>query len=253
MENIAIIGSGISGLMVAWACEQSSVGYAVYTDKVVKPKVAGFMYLHDACGMPLQQYELTQRIVPEGVDISDAAKFYSMRIYGTEMIGNSLPSIAENPVVKIWNMTEAVDHIWEHIEGKVKRKTFRDLDHILDFSEDYDLVFSTVPLDKMDKRCGVYFYNECYVETKLESKCTRNWVEYNGGDEHLRPHRWGCLFGHSFSESNSKPGKIMKKVAFGKNYPDVPENVILCGRYGAWDKTILVDDVYRMVREKLNG
>ena len=247
--KVAILGSGISGLLAAWACQSSDVDYEVYSTDAAPPKPFGFTFLHSPCGIPLQPQTLIQIVVPPDVSVEEASKFYSKKVYGTNVIGSSLPYVFANPEIEIYNMSEAVKFLWNATHRK--RKTFRDLDEVIRFSEGFDVTFSTIPIDRLDHDTH-YFFVESFVEIrKFDAPC-HNVVFYNGGVNAVA-YRWGHLFGQYFEEKRERPGTPVRKVAFVKNMPEVPSNLILCGRYGAWDKSILSHNVYDMVLEKIDG
>lgn len=248
-----VFGSGLSGLFAAWACHEKGVDYVVYTDKVVKPKVKGFVYLHHHCGLPVRSDTLHQNVVPVNVDPYKASEFYSTMVYGGPSIPNSLLSIVDNPVVTIWNMEQAVDHIWDLIKDKVRLRTMGSLDQVLSVTnKEADIGFSTIPLSEIDKE-GIYYFVESYVTVASDPSAERNQVFYNGGMKDEKAYRWGVLNGHRFSESREKlgPGRAVRKVVFARYMPRVPDNLRLVGRYGAWDKTQLAHIVYEKVKKAL--
>lgn len=247
-----IFGSGLSGLFAAWACHEKGVDYVVYTDKVAKPKVKGFVYLHHHCGLPVKSTLLRQIVLPEGVDPFKASDFYSKMVYASPDIPNSLLSVYREPVVTIWNMEQAVDYIWGVIGDKVKLRTVRDLDEVLDITtREADIGFSTIPLTEIDKN-GIYYFVESYVTVTPDQTSTEDVVYYNGGLTDEKAYRWGTINGQKFRESRDKPGRIVRKVVFARYMPRVPDNLRLVGRYGAWDKTQMAHVVYEKVTKALD-
>lgn len=246
-----VFGSGLSGIFAAWACHESGVDYVVYTDKVVKPTVQGFMYLHKPCGLPLSSELLKQHVVPMAGDPNKASEFYSNRVYGNPSIPNSLKYAFDNPEVQIWNMHAAIEHIWGHIGDRVKPRVIKNLAEVVSItSHEADLGFSTIPLPVLDKD-GIYNSVEAYVTVSPDPSAMYNAVYYNGGVEDEPAYRWGVINGQRFTESRVKPGRVVHKVTFAKYAPRVPDNLKLVGRYGAWDKTHLAHVVYDKVKRAL--
>jgi len=248
-----IFGSGLSGLFAAWACHEKGIDYVVYTNRVEKPKVRGFMYLHHHCGLPVRSALLTQVVVPEGVDPEKASKFYSNLVYKNPETPNSLKYAYNEPIVTIWNMTQAVNHIWELIRSRVKLRTIRDLDEVISITgKEAEIGFSTIPLPKLDRE-GLYYFVDSYVTVALKPEAKENIVYYNGGLVGESAYRWGVINGQRFSESREKPGVTVHKVVFANYMPHVPDNVMLVGRYGAWDKSQMAHIVYEKVKKALES
>ncbi len=249
-----IFGSGLSGLFAAWACESKGVDYVVYTDRVVKPKVKGFVYLHEKCGLPVSSSKLRQIVQPENVSCDQASDYYSQMVYASPSIPNSMKYVYDNPVVTIWNMSEAVDHIWGVISDRVKLRTMRDLDEVLSVTtKEANVGFSTIPLTDLDKE-GIYYSVESYVTVTPDPTASVDFVCYNGGLKDEKAYRWGSINGQAFRESREKPGKSVRKVVFAKYMPRVPDNLHLVGRFGAWDKSqmahVVYDKVTRVIDEQ---
>jgi len=246
-----VFGSGLSGLFAAWACHESGVDYVVYTDKVVKPTVQGFVYLHQPCGMPLRSEQLIQHVVPLVGDPDKASEFYSNKVYGSASVPNSLKYAFDNPEVQIWNMHAAIEHIWGIIGDRVKLRVIKDLDEVLKITtREANIGFSTIPLPAIDKD-GIYYSVDAYVTVSPDPSAMYNAVYYNGGVEDEPAYRWGVINGQRFTESRVKPGKVVRKVTFARYMPRVPNRLMLVGRYGAWDKTHLAHVVYDKVMKAL--
>jgi len=249
--NVAIFGAGISGLFVALACAHSGVDFTIYTDKIVKPTVQGFVYLHDSCGMPLRSEQLSQHVVPLVGDPDKASEFYSNKVYGSASVPNSLKYAFDNPEVQIWNMHAAIEHIWGIIGDRVKLRVIKDLDEVLKITtREANIGFSTIPLPAIDKD-GIYYSVDAYVTVSPDPSAMYNAVYYNGGVEDEPAYRWGVINGQRFTESRVKPGKVVRKVTFARYMPRVPNRLMLVGRYGAWDKTHLAHVVYDKVMKAL--
>ena len=250
--KVAILGCGMSGLMAAWACHRRNVRFEIFADRSLFPKSYGFAFLHSNCDMPLKVCQLKQMIVPPEVEITEASKFYSLLVYGTEKLENSLTAAALHPDLTIWNIDEAAAFLFSQFAKQIQIKKLENLDGVIKFSESYDLIFSTIPLDVLDKQ-GNYSYVQSFL-TVQPSNDVRNIVFYNGGISLADGvYRWGTLFGTYFEEGKKKTDISVKKVITAENLPSVPENVILCGRYGSWNKRVLLHDVYSLALEKLDG
>ena len=253
MKKVAVLGCGISGLMAAWACEEMGIDYAIFDAKPKKPSVFGFMFLHKPCGIPLKASKLRQLIVPNDISISQASYLYSKKVYDSEFVESSLSSVIKNSVLDIYDMSKAINFLWARCKDKVEQKVFADIGGAVDFSKSFDLTFFTLPLNKLDSS-GTYYYTDSFVLTGKVGYGD-NFVFYDLRENNPLAYRWGYLFDHIFIESRLKlsGSRKVKKVVFSENLPEVPGNFILCGRYGAWDKKVLVHNVYEKVREILNG
>jgi hypothetical protein len=256
--SIAIFGSGISGLLAFWACEQSGFSVkdiSMFSDKIDKPLALGFQYLHSSCGIGLKSYTLLEEMLHKEYPMDVSSILYSLKVYGKEDVPNSITKIAGhyNKVSQIYNMNEAIDLLWKRYSGQIIIDKVDSMGELVEKSKKFKIAFSSIPLNCL--LAPDYFeYSKTFVST-FDTNEIKNKVYY---DVSLNSPiiRQGSLFGKYFIESVEAPkignAILMKKVASCTLDLHIPNNLYLIGRYGAWDKSILAHNVYEDVRRVLS-
>jgi len=250
-DKVAIIGSNVSGLFAAWACNNEGIkNIEIYSDTLYKPFVGGFQYLHDPCDLDLLSAQLQEKIIQKEFSLKHCSEMYSQKVYGRPDIKNSIDKISftENT---IWNLSQAVYILWDKFGSLVKERKINTID---DFKKiKADLIFSTIPISFFaPEACS----SRSAFVTSFHIDSEENQVFYDVNPD--KPaYRFGVIFKQFFIESTkpSEDSKEVKKVeTLDKELiPKFPRNVIRVGRYAEWDKKVLVSDVYYKVRKKLSG
>ncbi len=256
MDKIAILGSGASGLLAAWVCLEFGKDFDIFSSDMNKPKISGFVYLHNNCNIPfIRNASMWQIFLPYHISDSILEKMYSNKVYRDK---NTLSSILQQKnqkwLVNIWNMQDVVDVIWEAVKSKIKLRIIHNIAEINDIadSNNYKCVISTIPLNKIDDS-QEYEYTTSYIQT-YPSDYNINFCIYDAA-QNIDWYRMGSIFGSGFKEYAGKvdDAKPLIKVITAKKLPKVSDNVLLTGRYGKWDKSVLIDKVYGDVKEFLEG
>lgn len=253
-KNVAILGCGPAGLMVAHAAQLSGWDFHIFSKKQ-KSKLFGAQYLHKAIPGLEHGGPITVKYNLQGTP-----EMYRHKIYGNTWDGTVSPEdyLEEHSA---WDLRAAYEHMWFEYGGEVhdiELGTF-----LFDRSFDAwraDLVISTVPRTVWDP-----------YEAHFES--TKVWAIGDGDYErvHLyRPdpfhivcdgtkdHKWyrvSNIFGHCTMEwpqwwngpyaTVEPPARgaslIAKPLRYtGNSAPDF----IHLGRFGAWEKGVLTSDVF---------
>ena len=254
-KRVAIAGSGISGLMAAWACEKSGmwIDGIIYSNSLIKPIVSGFQYLHEECELPLSHSSvLYESIVSNNYPFDICADLYSHKVYGKFGIHNSISKLEKsNSEKRIWNLQEANDFLWLKYKDNIKERNFVEFEDLQQLGLEFDLVISTIPMDVFFPQCESV---DAYVMVKRTEEKS-NKVFYDISPENSI-YRYGHVFGDFFIESKDKifeNSRKVKKVIPSTYACDIPENMLITGRYGEWNKSVLANDVFDKVKEFLNG
>ena len=252
--KIAILGSGFSALFADLACHH--LGFddvTVYSLTKSPPKVRGFQYLHEPCGLRLNYYSMTELVEsPFPVEISSV--MYSLKVYQKTDVKNSVHHFSTNEFGfqayqhHIYNLDEALALLWPKFEGKIHYESITP-EILKDLTSRFDYVFSSIePFTEYKQYVTSYVadfpvkipYNAVYYIVDLSNPI----------------YRCGSIFGRFFVESTTKMYSNSMPVIKVISPPDVQSlapNLIPIGRYGEWNKEVLISDVYHKVKKVLNA
>ena len=260
MKDVAILGSGISGLFATWACIDLGIyNVDIITNNNNVPKAIGFQILHNPCNLEIRGYPLREEIEGEVYPIDICDKLYSLKVYGMEDITNSLTVFPDNMTRTslVCNMDEAINLIQKKISERKITTSIHDVEFndLIELSCKYKNVFCTIPLPEFTSGC---IYKEAYIKS-YKTKEKGNHVFYNV--DLINPiYRRGCIFGNYFIESTSKlfedSIKIKKVVEIDHikiNTQLLPSNIHFIGRYAEWNKNVMAHDVFKRAQDTLNG
>lgn len=251
--KVAIIGAGMTGLLSAKAFMDNGIIPNIYTDSEPSPGY-GIRYLHDSCGLPIKSVEVETAFVGYGKKFlrwEDVSKTAMAQLYSNKT-GSSQRN---NSVHRSVKTVKAYDWMgaWYMLQGMRTEKHKVTPEEIGEMSKEFDIVVSTAPLPLI------------YPEAKDSCKCRDAYVKgesphpnnpcwpgkpdniivYNV-DKEVNWYRYSRILGIEQTEL-MKPDsscKVVKKVE-GKSYFEPKhDNVVLLGRYGAWDSTYMAHQAY---------
>ena len=245
MKNVAVLGCGPTGLLVAHAVQQSG-NCAHIISKKVKSEIPGSQHLHGSVpGLTSQYPEGTIQFVRLGT-----AREYARKVYGDPDRETGWNNYLQ--VFPSWNVVKAYDRLWESWEGDISdmEVTVGLIPHIL---ETYDLVISTIPAQVLCVNETHTFDGERYYIKKLptpEADKEHEIVVYNGlpGDPW---YRWSILGGLCSMESMDETlwthphnvNVIEGYKAIGNNCDCWP-TIKRCGRWAEWRHGVIMYKSY---------
>ena len=250
--RVAIIGGGLVGRLAAWAVMQSGHSSTIFDrmyEKVAKAP-RGFVYMHEACGLPLRPQLVT--VIEQGT-----AEEYTKKVYQG---GPSAPTAGEVSFGKYGGVRECYDPgellgILNGLQhGMVQEHNFVDLEEILNLLYEYDRLVFTLPINSFIK--GNWPFRKGSVGAwPLDpgEEGMANFCVYNSSPE-IPWHRSGAMFGWAFREFPAVvPGHqpIIKVIDGDK--PPTYKNVLFTGRFGAWRKKQLSHESYTEVLNWLDA
>lgn len=261
--RVAIFGVGPSGLVAAHAAVRNGCTVDFYSEHMKKSKLYGCQYLHDtlpgigqAIGSTRVKYSLT-----------GTADDYRAKVYGEAWDGKVSPEdfIGNHWA---WDLRATYDILfdayisetsWFHTEfdGRVTQFLLPGM------QMNYDLVFSSIPkthtcIDLKHKFAGLEIWaagDAPDLGIEIPIRVAKNTIECNG----LREPSWyraSNVFGMSTVEwSKAIPKPPVDNIATVTkplwNDCDCFPELIRIGRYGAWQKDILVHNVYNTVAGRI--
>lgn len=260
-RQVAVLGSGPSGLLAAWACVDAGFEPVLFDKDIQQPNgtTAGVFYLHGKCNLPIRSAKVD--ILAVGANARDLQYAYREKVYKShdKNLMVSIPSSRE--IHTVYDGMQAMAFLWGVFGPKIEHGYIETFDEALDFLHAYPRVISTIPLP-------VYFpntsfpYKIAWIKTASYPYIVddENYVLYNANPS-VEWYRMSNIFGRwtmeyvpgyiPYAEENRHPYmcREVQKVepALRGTIPETPDNFLLTGRYGAWDKSCLTNLVYERV------
>ena len=270
MIKVAILGCGPTGLLAAHACAQNGVEYKVFS-KRRKSFLFGSQYLHN----PIPGLDVGPGAPVKYVTIGSPEE-YRRKTHGKFWDGIIAPEDFETDHMA-WNIRHAYDLLWQRYGRYVvdyeivqddHHGTFRSTWMDLALSH-FDLVVSTVPRRVWKMPGEEFVYSEGWAAGDAPEHglfvpydTPENTIICDGSDD-VSWNRLSRVFGYTTVEwpndFEQKPpianvAKIMKPLRYMENGSDNPANqpkVLHVGRYGKWQKGVVVTDAYDDVDRRL--
>jgi len=253
MKSVAILGSGLAGMLAAKAIQDMKVkwDFTLFSKdkKLHKPK--GFVMLHDKCGIKTLD-DATIKVVQKGRENK-----YKNKLNYDGMINSSWKSGLADYYVHGWDIRDANKFL-----HNIYRTKFSELEitpnNINDILRDYDYVISTIPPDNLTEDITLK-YSKVYIrEVKDDYKKVEQPVVYYHGDlvpgTRVTLNLWGKswveygkLAPRRFFSGDIELEDFRKPVSASGTMPSA-DNLILAGRYGLWNKNILSHQVYYRIK-----
>ena len=260
--NVAILGGGASGLMAGWAVINAGHCPRIFDKHPGPPNPqAGFFYLHEPCDLPLKPK--TAQVLMTGAPWGDnLIGLYRKKVYQSEDLSLkvSLEQYMHSDTITVYDGGQALNLLWDIAGPFVHDGGAFSWDELCGTEcwADAQRIISTIPLSQFLPEAESIWSlvkqssappDECYVMYNVNS-CVP-W------------HRATGMFGRFCLEYSEENQPIEKQlVPVRKVLPlvvdmqqwlqkNTPEHLLLAGRYGKWDKSTLLSDVYREVLEWL--
>lgn len=253
--KVAVLGCGPSGLLAALAAYENGAGEVKIFSKARKSNMFGAQYLHKPIPGITNNSPNTLHYVLKG----DSDEYRS-KVYGEDWDGSVSPAEFEGDH-SAWDIREMYDNLWSLFGSEVIDKdiTPQAID-ALDQGGEYDYIFSTVPSNNLCVMGHTFAGQSIWAagdshDLKLPMRAPLNTVICNG-EKSPSWYRLSNVFGWHTCEwpEQSKPpipcAEVVKPLF---NNCTCWRNVIRMGRFGRWEKGILVHHVYEEVGAVLQG
>lgn len=252
-KRVAVLGCGPAGLLAAHAAQLHGYRVNIYAPEPTKSVISGAQFLHSA--IP----GITD-LEPDGyitVEHHGDEQGYAHKVYGAQAkhVTTSWNAYPDRVPVPSWSLRQAYALLWRCYKSDMLSATVQP-DDISQLAIEYDHVFSTAPRPLMQN--GVRTLESVWIKEYPAVPCPQQTVIYSGEPEVLF-YRMSSIFGHYSVEWPSRTlavgvgaVKIQKPLAFVPAEL-APDNVHFVGRYGQWQKGVLVDHVFQYVDEILRA
>jgi hypothetical protein len=248
-KKVLVLGCGPAGLMVAHALTKAGVTFEIMAPFAKPSYISGAQYLHSYVpGLGLRGREEKLAYVRIGTE-----EGYARKIYG-DAIPPSATSWSRFPdAVEAWPLRAAYDALWDRYHSHIIEERIS-WGLLLDLLPLYGAVFSTAPLTELVPRglLHIFQYQDVWITPgDFQDEATPyNTIVYNGTVDDSW-YRRSNIFGHTSIEFPAEPNDVtlgeVKRIRKPLAYtgPDPIPQIYKFGRYGTWQKKVLVDDAYK--------
>lgn len=258
---VVILGAGPSGMMAAHAASQCGYEVKIYDkDPNFQSKTSGLFYLHDSCSLLIDCKTISQTILGAyRLTDEEIIRQYGEKVYGKNIEGLSILDAKQHGVILAYNAQQAIERLWDlygHLVSKYDVKSLLQVEK--DLAPECGMkIISTIPVNFL-------FPNiDCQYETAwcrmAEAPKDDAFIFYSISPNHLW-YRASAMFGIFVQEFPSSAPIVLRsdesregytifgiQKVIGKVKLPKSKKVLFAGRYGAWDKTQLVHNVYERV------
>lgn len=259
--NIAVLGCGPAGLVAAHAASRAGHDVCIFS-KARKSEMFGAQYLHE----PIPGIE-----PGPSIDVSyrlrGTASEYRRKVYGPDYDGAVSPEdLGESH--KAWDIRTTYDALWERYGERVNDTVIR-WGTVRDLLKAYDVVLSTIPATQLCHKTedhtfaaqNIWAYGDAPARgQRLHSPVPEGSIVCNGK---LIPswYRASKIFGHATLEWSMRDPHAASMVPAGASVVQKPlwtdctcfPAVKRFGRYGRWQKGVLVHHTYAEVQRCLGS
>lgn len=254
--KVAVLGCGPAGLVAAWAAIGLGHEVMVISDKWEPSTLYGCQYLH----MPIPGFQDVPKVKVD-YQLLGTTEMYRSKVYGENWEGKVSPEDMRG-TRPAWDIRETYGRLWNKIVGSeqiqkvlwtVKEGNLRAV-----YNNDIDRIVSSIPARNLCHNLEHGFDRQLiYAQGATEWNATPENTVICDGTDQWPWYRISNVFGYQTVEWPAGRGLPRPKDSV-RVYKPLSTNcvchgdVIRVGRYGAWDKSVLVHQVYDKVVKELS-
>jgi hypothetical protein len=258
--KVTVLGCGPAGMVATHAA--ISLGYKVdiVSSRFTPSELYGCQYLH----APIPGFEGVQNVMVK-YDLRGTPEEYRNKVYGDRWKGKVSPEdfVGEHMA---WDIRETYRLMWQTYAADV---AILGVDHRFITQIEYGKmevvrrihdgpIISTIPARNLCEKGHLFRSHTIYAKGDMQPSTTTwrsgNRVVCDGTDE-VDWYRTANVFGYRTTEWSLQSAPIPDNAARVlkplSHECDCNSDIIRVGRYGAWDKSYLVHQVYGAVLEAL--
>lgn len=245
--KVAVLGCGPAGLLAAHTAESKGAEVTIFSQPSKSP-IHGAQFIHEPIpGLTHDTPDDYVRFIKHGTRAG-----YAEKVYGKSDAPCSWDHF-EDGFVPAWQTEKVYDVLWERFAGSIVPLRV-DPGDIPIWLDDYDRVFSTIPKPQLCIRGHEFTWKNVWIADycSLPYDVRNNVILYNG-DPLDHWYRASRLFGHDATESTDPMSGAVPGMKPLSNNCDCWPELVNVGRFGKWEKGILVHHAYGQVTEALDA
>jgi hypothetical protein len=254
-ERVAILGCGPAGLLAAHAVAQAGAEPRIFSHKQ-RSTIGGAQYIH----APIPGISNSD---PDGmlhyIKLGDS-QGYAEKVYGSKDAPTSWDKFPEGDH-PAWSMQAAYERLWREYSPYIYERDIMPAT-IEEMMTGYDKILCTIPAKHV---CwDLHEHRFSYQSVMLADKALTGLAEtivYNGrASENW--YRSSIIFGHESTEWSGENGAAPRGTGVMRGIKPLHTNcdcwkhneqVHQLGRFGRWQKGVLVSDAYHQAVELMGG
>jgi threonine dehydrogenase-like Zn-dependent dehydrogenase len=255
--KVAVLGCGPAGLLAAHAVALAGHEPVILSVKQ-KSRIPGAVYLHERIPY-LTPDEPEGHITFHRLGERDG---YARKVYGNALAPVSWDTFPAG-AYEAWSMMRLYDKLWDTYGDLVEDvRMTEDVLHRVEL--EYKLVISSIPAKTLCHN-PYHFFNgvAVWITNFAADLCPDNAIIYSGDEDHDW-YRTSRIFGHGATEYAkavthvTQPDWPQIVSTFAGTKPtgtncDCHERIKRVGRFGRWEKGVLVHHAFRQAVDILNG
>lgn len=250
MSKVAVLGCGPAGMMAAWVAHQ--LGHEIHILAPGQKSVLhGAQYLHD----DIPGIEVSPTLM-EYLKVGTRAG-YALKVYGSSTAECSWDTYPEGPQLA-WPLRAVYELAWERLSKYIvpTNVSARNIGAIV---AAHDLVVSTIPKPVTCLLSGKHEFKSQpvwiegampFLDNGLAQNLEENTIMYNGLSED-NWYRFSKIMGSLSTEYAVSMPRAMKVLKPLSNTCTCHPGLMYIGRYGKWQKNVLVHNAYWEVKYAL--
>lgn len=250
--RVVVLGCGPAGLVAAKSASDLGNEVIILSKRWEPSILHGCQYLH----APIPGYEDVRK-TRVSYNLTGTADEYRIKVYGSEWEGKVSPEdfIGEHDA---WDIRETYRRMWDDITTNPSyQRGFIELREgnlaaINSFSP--DRIVSTVPALFLCHEPHTFRSHDIYAQGSTGEDVAQDDYVWCNGTNDTKWYRVSTVFGYRTVEWPYPGYHVTGSAAVTKPLStncDCDPEVIRAGRYGQWDKSVLVHHVYNTVGEAL--
>lgn len=214
-----------------------------------KSEISGAQYLHEPIpGLTSIEPDGQVNYIKHGTRDG-----YAEKVYGSRQAPCSWDNFATGKV-NAWKMEAVYDKLWQAYYPVIQEEIIEP-SMVPILLDENDMVISTIPKPQLCEHGHEFLHKSIWIAdyNSLPFDVNENVVLYNG-DPLDHWYRASRLWGHEATESTvpmagARPG--IKPIS--TTCTCFSDKVVFAGRFGKWEKGVLVHDAYHTAREAMNA
>lgn len=246
--EVLILGCGPAGLIAAQAADAAGATVSI-ASKRTKSVMPGAQFIHEPIpGLVGEQGART--ITFEKIGTREG---YAAKVYGSPDAPCSWDEFPEGEVVA-YPIGAIYDRLWEKWSPEVVNEVVDAewLRYEISSEVEWDLIVSSIPAPAICHSRHVFRHQDIYITDHAWRGVGEDTIVYNG-DTADHWYRSSKLFGHEYTESTIRtPTAVHGMKPLSNNCDCWQGKVLRIGRFGKWEKGVLVHHAYEEVTRALH-